>query len=294
MDGLYAQNLEKQKRMGELAKEHRLVRISYALDEAAYALSEQIALAGGKNLFPPSSAFDFLLTDFTFEERSFFICRLLKHLQKREKDLTAADLLFPEERASQGEHIVYVRNYYTERAYELFASSLAAPTVSYASDFTDACAEVGEGLADLCILPFRDEAWGSFHSFSKMPEHYGLCVRAVCTVARAEGETMRLSLCGRGCLVPNGAKKVAVEMLFPSDDDGEDFESIRRLLRYLDGQTLFAEALPDRYTAKTSWHVTYVLAHADLEALLLGKRIFAPKSELLGIYAAPTLSENEA
>lgn len=274
------------------AEESAAARRRYVLDEEAYALAEQFFLTGGKTVFPQLPANNHLLSSFNVQDRTFFVCRLFAHLQARGEGFDASGFLLPEEHAATGDHIVYVRNYYTEHAYDLFAASLAAPTVSYSSDFTDACAAVGEGLADLCILPFRDELWVPFHSFSRMPEHYGLTVCAVCTVERPDGDTMRLSLCGRGCRIPRNAKKVAVELLF-SSYDGEDFETVWQLTRDLGGKIVFAEALPDRYTSATAWRVTCALDGESLAPLLLSRRLFAPDSELLGIYEMPSLSDRE-
>ena len=200
-------------------------------------------------------------------------------------------LLLREERSLSGEHIVYVRNYYTERAYEIFSAALAHPTVSYASDFTDACASVGEGLADLCILPLRDEGWVPFHTFARMPENYGLRVCALCTVARANGETLRMALCARGCRVPTDAENIAVEILLSSHDE-RDIEALRRFAEKLSGKIAFAEVLPDRYTHKSAWRVTYVFEKSSLAPFLFGRRLLVPDAELLGVYEMPDLSND--
>ena len=292
MDSRYEQFAARQKELITQSEKKVNARRLYLIDEMAYALSEQIVFTDEKTELFQSSEYDLMLSDFGREEKTCLIERLYEHLCSQVRRPTATDFLLPEERAAAGEHIIYVKNFYTERAYEMFAKDLHAPTVSYASDFTDACAEVGEGLADLCILPFRDERWAAFHSFSKMPENYGLTVRAVCTVERTDGETMRLSLCGRGCQVPSKAKEIAVEFLF-SSHDGEDFEDIRHLVFALGGQTLFADALPDRYTAMTAWHITYKISANALPPLLLGRRLLAPESELLGIYKMPHIIGNE-
>ena len=288
MDGRYEVFAARQKELLAEIEREREVRRRYLIDEAAYALSTLFTQSGEKTLFPPQGDSEQMLFGFDRQDRASLICRLYEHLSMRDRTPNVEDFLLPEECASYGEHIVYTQNYYTERAYENFARKMDAPTVSYASDFVDACAEVGEGLADLCILPFRDERWGTFHSFSRMPEDYGLTVQAVCTVERTDGETMRLSLCGRGCRIPKKAKEVALELLF-SSQNGEDFEDVQRLIELLGGQTVFAEALPDRYTALTSWRVTYRIKQNALAPLLLGRRLLAPESALLGLYEMPLL-----
>lgn len=293
MDRRYEQLFTRQRALIGQSEKEADARRAYLLDEAAYALSEQLLPTGGRLAIPLPDEYGEMLSRFSREEKSFLTLRLYEHLRTREKEIKASDFLFPEEVAAGGEHIVYVQNFYTERAYEIFAEAMKNPTVSYAPDFINACAEVGEGLADLCILPFRDERWATFHSFSKMPEDYGLTVCAVCTVERTDGEIMRLSLCGRGCRVPEDAKELAVEFFF-SSHDGEDFEDIRHLVGTLGGQTVFAQALPDRYTAMTSWRITYKLEASALAPLLLGRRLLSPESELFGIYKMPSLSDREA
>ena len=93
--------------------------------------------------------------------------------------------------------------------------------------------------------------------------------------------------------MPKGTENVALELLF-SSQNGEDFEDIRCLAESLFARTLFAEALPDRYTASTSWRITYQLETDALAVLLLGRRLLAHESELLGIYKMPLLSDRES
>ena len=259
-------------------------RRRYLLDELSYAASERVTLKNG----------ELLLTDAFFDlcecypvgaqDAAFFSGRLLSALETRGMPLRTDILLPPEKRTARGEHIVYVRNYYTDAAFDIFAKQLDFPTVSYADDFHDACHSVAEGLGDLCILPLRDESWEGLRTFIRMPEQYALSIRALCTVSRPGGDTLHCALCGRGILIPQDAPTVLVEFLIVAHE-GDSYRLVQTVSSALGGEIVFADAAPDRYTEKTLLRVTYRLPRENLDALLLACRLFAPDAEILSIYA---------
>jgi len=56
--------------------------------------------------------------------------------------------------------ISYLRNYYADAAYTVFASVIDEPTVMYNSDFAGVCEDVYYGRAGCCILPVESSSDG--------------------------------------------------------------------------------------------------------------------------------------
>lgn len=106
-------------------------------------------------------------------------------LLKNSKDKPTLSDFFPTVQLETA-RIAYVKNPYTDEAYESFAATLPTPTVHYADSFREACNEVASKEADFCILPYGNSA-GQLTSFSELAERHSLYICALCRVFHADG-----------------------------------------------------------------------------------------------------------
>ncbi len=214
-----------------------------------------------------------------------FFKALLAHLHQRGVTVAPEHLLTGEDKGRPGARVAYAKNRYTDRAFSCFAPDLDTPTVLYKESFSEACAAVQAGEADLCILPWRDGSRAPLYTFFRMMEQHELVLRAVCCMAEGEGDDIFYALCGKGILIPDGA--VWVDFFLPARSD----TAFGKLLAFADEMKFsvaFAEARPDRYTQCAAWRVTLALpTQAALCALLLYFRLYDTDAELLGVYMPP-------
>ncbi len=94
------------------------------------------------------------------------------------------------------DRIAYVKNAYTDEAYDAFAEELKSPTALYCDRYEEACAEVTNGAAGYCILPLRDTT-GAYHRATLVYlMAHALMVVATVTVTDGEDVPMQYALCG--------------------------------------------------------------------------------------------------
>ncbi len=137
-------------------------------------------------------------------DRVAYIQAYLSMREHSERPLQLAELL-PIAQPSKA-CITYVRNAYTDEAYETFADIVHSATVHYTDSFREACNAVATKEADFCILPYRHTG-GSLPSFSELAARYSLYVCALCRVYHADGtDVTTFALYGRN--------------LLPQEDDG--------------------------------------------------------------------------
>jgi len=86
--------------------------------------------------------------------------------------------------------IAYVRNSYSDEAYNAFASCFTRPVVSYASGFVNVCEDVYYSRADYCILPVESGRDGLLQSFRNMIAKYELKYVLTTRVAVDDGFTL--------------------------------------------------------------------------------------------------------
>lgn len=135
-------------------------------------------------------------------DRATYIRTCLAEAKDSAEQLSLSDLLpLTHYRAAR---IAYVRNPYTDEAYEDFAATLPTPTVRYADSFREACDMVTTAEAEFCILPYRNSS-GLLSSFVELAERYSLYICALCRVFHAEGtDVTHFALYGRQLPFPGG------------------------------------------------------------------------------------------
>lgn len=116
-----------------------------------------------------------------------------------------ADLLtdltpFAEE--NPGSTTAYMRNLYSDRAFERFSAESERLSAQYFSSFSSVCEEVYYDRCQYCILPMQTTDDGTLSSFSRMMEKYELKIRKICDVPTQDGETtVRYALLRRGIVL---------------------------------------------------------------------------------------------
>ncbi|MBQ8350610.1 MAG: hypothetical protein IJY20_01020 [Clostridia bacterium] len=145
-------------------------------------------------------------------DRTAYINACLSMQEDAPDRLTLSDLL--PMASYETARIAYVRNPYTDEAYESFADTFSSPTVHYTSSFREACDEVAAGEADFCILPYRNST-GRLASFSELAERYSLYICALCRVFHADGtDVTHFSLYGRHLPTPSDTEGLRLRFSF--------------------------------------------------------------------------------
>lgn len=257
---------------------YRLDEEAYTLSQSAFARMKQESVALTEVLTLPCTVMHEPNTAATF------CTSLEKHLRAVGVTLHAHSLLTESERGEYGEHVAYPQNRFTERAYHRLTRRMKRPSVTYCTDFANACAEVRDGLADLCILPLRDEEGAYLRRFLHLLEEYGLSVREYAFEEGEEGEGTYYALCGRGVILPSYAKTLALELSLParSDNDAAFFAS---LVKLLGGELLAAEILPDAHTKATLARLAFRIEGKRLASFLLAARLFTADAWIFGMSA---------
>ncbi len=90
--------------------------------------------------------------------------------------------------------IAYVRNAYTDEAFDAFSASVEDATSLFADHYEDACTELLEGAAGYAILPWRDTR-GEYHRATlTLLEAHDLSVVSTVTVTDGEDIPMQYAL----------------------------------------------------------------------------------------------------
>ncbi len=149
------------------------------------------------------------MTAMTIYDRITLAELLLSHLQRRGQPLTQESFLAP---APVSSRIAYVRNAYTDEAFDAFATTQTEVTSLFADSYEDACREVAEGEAGYCILPWRDTS-GAYHRATlALMDVLDLTAVSVVTVTDGEDVPMQYALVGRAPCCVNGAWEMLLSL----------------------------------------------------------------------------------
>ncbi len=107
---------------------------------------------------------------------------------------TLSDFLVTE---TSNARIAYMRNAYTDEAYDVLSSALTDSTAFFTDSYEDACIEVAEGNAGYCILPWRDTSGAFLRATLTYLEAYHLIAISTVTVTDGEDIPMQYALVGQ-------------------------------------------------------------------------------------------------
>ncbi|MCQ2432117.1 MAG: hypothetical protein MJ175_05875 [Clostridia bacterium] len=105
---------------------------------------------------------------------------------------------------SAGERIAYLRNTYTDEAYEQFAEAFLHAAPAYYSDFPGVCEALYYGRATACILPLENSVDGKLLRFYALMSKYDLRIGAMCSIASEDSDSQtNYALLRRSVTVPD-------------------------------------------------------------------------------------------
>ena len=150
-------------------------------------------------------------------ERGILLCRLCDTLGIR--GLRGAGTFFDEPSPEENETVSYVRSFYADTAYRMFAEDMKNPKVLYNHEFAEACENVYYGRCAYGILPLDNTADGRLAGFRGLIMKYGLKIVSVCRVQDAAGEgSTRFALLQRSVRIPSDPGEHDFEFRVATDD----------------------------------------------------------------------------
>jgi len=139
------------------------------------------------------------------------LCRFIfNYINKSPGQITAENLIGfkTSEIGSESieNRVCYLRNYYADRAYTVFAKALSEPKVMYSSDFNGVCEDVYYNRAKYCILPVENSIDGILSGFRTLINKYELNIALTCDIdsSSEEDSFTKFALLRRGIGNPAG------------------------------------------------------------------------------------------
>lgn len=216
-------------------------------------------------------------------DRADFISSFLSACAQHGSPLTAKMLLPHSEVPSQ--RIAYVRNAYTDEAYEVFSALLPDATLLSAENFREACEAVSEDDCGFCILPYENSG-GVLRYFSELVSHYAFCITAFCRVFHTDGtDATRFALLARSPYLPVTEMQPRLRVSF-SASDAIDLARHIATATMLGARVTAVESEPDtenkeRLTCRVEFHLSQ---DGCLTRILTYLHIFAANFCLRGLY----------
>ena len=189
-----------------------------------------------------------------------------------------------------GERVAYLKNTYTDLAYEQFADVLPNCTCAYYSDFPGVCEALYYGRATACILPLENTADGKLVRFYALLGKYDLRIAMTAEVTADDSDvTTKYALLRKSVTVPCPEEDADFENLYCECgvilEDGVTLSDIL-LAASMYGLTLSrADTDPLSYAeAESSYNLIFRIGEGDLQAMLAFLYLMTPQFTLLGIY----------
>jgi len=85
--------------------------------------------------------------------------------------------------------VSYLRNKFTEKAFDKFAKHIDDAKIMHADSFEDSCMDTYNGICEYCILPTENSKDGKLTAFYKLIEKYDLHICASTTVKNEDVST---------------------------------------------------------------------------------------------------------
>ncbi|MCL2518481.1 MAG: hypothetical protein FWF15_07970 [Oscillospiraceae bacterium] len=94
----------------------------------------------------------------------------------------------------KNDRIAYLRNSYTDTAYEIFSREIEDATVTYCADFNAVCEDVYYSRSGMCILPTENSTDGNLMRFRNLIKKYDLKIVMTCAVEAAQESVTKFAL----------------------------------------------------------------------------------------------------
>ncbi|MBE6565318.1 MAG: hypothetical protein E7655_08610 [Ruminococcaceae bacterium] len=179
--------------------------------------------------------------------------------------------------------IAYVRNSYSDAAYNAFAACFEQPSVSYSTAFPGVCEDVYHSRADYCILPVESGRDGILQSFRSMIAKYELKYILTTRVAVDDGYTL-FALLGKN----NETVKAEGEQFMEINVVVSDNRTIGRCLAMIEENGFHIVRIHSLALSHDDGHYTYDILlqkqSGDIRSLLDYLSVFYPGCQLNGLY----------
>lgn len=183
----------------------------HILTEGQIAELSSLCPAGS---LPPDNCMEVFGEDVCSVDFARFCRRALRGMTDADTFTRLLTDLTPVSGENTGTLTAYMRNLYSDRAFERFSGGVHRLSARYFSSFSAACEEVYYDRCQYCILPLQTTDDGTLSSFYRMIGKYELKIRHICDIPTQDGEaTVRYALLRRG-IVPHCPKNGYFEASF--------------------------------------------------------------------------------
>ena len=190
-----------------------------------------------------------------------------------------------------GERVAYLRNTYTDTAFETFSTVLRNAASTYYSDFPGVCEALYYDRATACILPLENSSDGKLLRFYSLMTKYDLRIAYVTSVTAYDTDvTTRYALLRRSVSVPRPDETDALGLYMECRILADEDMPLFRILSAADAYHLSltrADSVHGPYEDDDRTAYDLILRAedgADLAAMLTFCYLLVPGFTLLGIY----------
>ncbi|MBE6657612.1 MAG: hypothetical protein E7604_04115 [Ruminococcaceae bacterium] len=190
-----------------------------------------------------------------------------------------------------GERVAYLRNTYTDTAFETFSTVLRSAASTYYSDFPGVCEALYYDRATACILPLENSSDGKLLRFYSLLTRYDLRIAYVTSVTAYDTDvTTRYALLRRSVAIPHPQETDALGMYLECRVMTDEETPLFRILAAADAYHLSltrADSVPGPYEDddRTAYDlILHAEEGADFASMLTYCYLLVPGFTLLGIY----------
>ena len=177
--------------------------------------------------------------------------------------------------------ISYVKNRYSDKAFDILSLCVDEAKFSYAQNFQAVCENITQGFSEYGILPFSDSQ-GTIETVNRLLSAYELKICAVCDIATQDENMTRFALISDKLCVNLEAENRYFSFSFNSDEPYK----MRSVLyaSELYGLSLYEMKVTPSYAGSADYKMTFREGSGDLVALFVYLKLFLPQFIINGIY----------
>ncbi len=189
----------------------------------------------------------------------------------------------------------YMKNDFTDSAYEAFSKMVELKDVSYHTSFQSLCEDVDLGSCEYCILPVENSSTGKLMSFYSMIDKYELKIRSICKVVHPDGENFtKFALLSKFSIFPGilsasyaylNKRRLEVRITQTSNSDSPLYD----VLRAADACSMKPQRIdsfPLSYNEDLlGYYIIFSMDNPDVKTFLTYLTLELPQSYVVGIYS---------
>ncbi len=224
------------------------------------------------------------------EAAVYFVRAICSLYRQSGRTLAAEDFCIPpsaEQFPYHSDRIAYLKNTFSDTAYEKFSRMFRTCTASYCDDFQSVCEEVAQGRAKYGILPWENTKDGRLKTFENLVQKHDLKLILLSTVPMGEDLT-QFVLFGRRVQELDCARQKERSFLsirVRMDDTAPwHAPSLSLLLSAASYFGMYPERISSTATAENEYDLTFVRDSADTAAFLCYLTLEFPQFIPIGLY----------